>query len=246
MIFGNMPNDGGHLILSADERAAFVSEYPELAEFVRRLVGADDLINGAERYCLWLVNVKPEIIRQNAFIKDQSAPSGRVPKEKHSTNNTTSRRDAVSVWRGSPDRRPICNYSSPLIREAPLCSSGISARGKSAHDSCLFLPNAEPWEFGLITSRMHMAWLRNIGGRLKSDYRYSIGIVYDPFPWIGVDEEAREKINGLAQAVLVARKNHRIQRLPIFTTRTRCPLICARRIQRSTWRLMGSIARSRS
>jgi hypothetical protein len=75
-------------------------------------------------------------------------------------------------------------------------------------DSSLILQDADLWDFGLVTSRMHMAWLRNIGGRLKSDYRYSIGIVYNPFPWPDADDRTRAKIEGLAQAVLDARNNH--------------------------------------
>jgi hypothetical protein len=69
--------------------------------------------------------------------------------------------------------------------------------------------DADLWDFGLITSRMHMAWLRNIGGRLKSDYRYSIGIVYNPFPWPETpDQKNRNKVRSLAQAVLDVRMNH--------------------------------------
>ena len=67
---------------------------------------------------------------------------------------------------------------------------------------------ADLWDFGLVTSRMHMAWLRNIGGRLKSDYRYSIGIVYNPFPWPDVAEKIKEKIRVVAQSLLDARKSH--------------------------------------
>jgi hypothetical protein len=70
------------------------------------------------------------------------------------------------------------------------------------------IADADVWDFGLITSRMHMSWLRNIGGRLKSDYRYSIGIVYNPFPWPDDDVDSRTKITALAQAVLDARRNH--------------------------------------
>jgi hypothetical protein len=71
IVFGNMPNDGGHLILSSEERDALLAEHPSLSKFVRQLIGADDLINGAKRYCLWLVGAEPEIIRNNLFIKDR-------------------------------------------------------------------------------------------------------------------------------------------------------------------------------
>ncbi len=85
---------------------------------------------------------------------------------------------------------------------------GFQSHGEIAHDSCLFVPNATLSDFALITSRMHMSWLRNIGGRLKSDYRYSIGIVYNPFPWPQLDLAAKTKLEKLAKTVLDARAAH--------------------------------------
>jgi hypothetical protein len=208
LVYGNMPNDGGHLILSADEKEGFIKKFPKLSTLVRRLVGADDLINGTKRYCLWLVDAQPEILRKNDFIRDRLKLV--TDYRNKSTRVITKRLAQTPYLFGEIRQVPgpfaiIPRHSSETREYVPI---GFQSAGEIAHDSCLFLPNANLWSFGLITSRMHMAWLRNIGGRLKSDYRYSIGIVYNPFPWPDADEKAREKTRALAQAILDARKNH--------------------------------------
>jgi hypothetical protein len=208
MVFGNMPNDGGYLILTSEERNAFVAEYPALSKFVRRLIGADDLISGTERYCLWLVDAGPEIIRNNVFIRERVRLTAEYRRK--SRRAATQRLAETSYLFGEIRQTGgpfaiIPRHSSETRQYVPI---GFQHDGEIAHDSCLFKPDADLWDFGLVTSRMHMAWLRNIGGRLKSDYRYSIGIVYNPFPWPDADEKARAKIKALAQAVLDARSNH--------------------------------------
>jgi hypothetical protein len=208
LVYGNMPNDGGHLILSAEEKVGFAKKYPDLSKLVRRLVGADDLINGLKRYCLWLVGVQPEVFRKNDFIHNRLKL---VADYRSKSSRAATKRLAQTPYLFGEIRQVdgpfaiIPRHSSETREYVPV---GFQLSGEIAHDSCLFLPNANLWNFGLIVSRMHMAWLRNIGGRLKSDYRYSIGIVYNPFPWPDGDEKTGDKIRNLAQAVLDARNNH--------------------------------------
>jgi hypothetical protein len=157
---------------------------------------------------LWLKNAEPEIIRQNTVVKNRVH---QVAEYRKKSARPTTQRLAETPYLFGEIRQTegpfaiIPRHSSERRHYVPI---GFQHAGEIAHDSCLFLPNAEAWEFGLIASRMHMAWLRNIGGRLKSDYRYSIGIVYNPFPWTEPDGNARAKIGALAQTVLDARKNH--------------------------------------
>ncbi len=209
LIFGNMPNDGGHLILTESERSDFIAARAEDEKFIRRLVGADDLINGYLRYCLWLKDASPSDLRKSKKIMERLA----LVKEYRSKST----RRATKLLADQPALfGEIRQTDGPFIL-IPRHSSerreyipfGFQTSGEIAHDSCLFAPRADLWDFALITSRMHMAWLRFIGGRLKSDYRYSIGMVYNPFPWPAApDAKSREKIRALAQGVLDARAAH--------------------------------------
>ena len=206
LVFGNMPNDGGHLILSSGDREAFLAESQSNARYIRRLIGADDLLNGHRRYCLWLRGAAPQDIRNSSLIRERVRL---VYEYRNKSKRKRTRELAETPYLFGEIRQSdgpfaiIPRHSSERREYVPI---GFQQNGEIAHDSCLFLPNADIWDFGLITSRMHMAWLRNIGGRLKSDYRYSIGIVYNPFPWPKApDDKARSKVRALAQAVLNAR-----------------------------------------
>jgi hypothetical protein len=205
LVFGNMPNDDGNLVLSAAERALLLRETPELGPYIRRLLGAKDSIQGGERYCLWLKDADPRIIRNSAFVSD------RLKRNRAYRNGSTRGRTReladypglfgeirhtgepfVLVPRHSSERRdylPVDFFEGEEI----------------AHDSCLFMPGASLFDFALLASAMHMSWLRHIGGRLESRYRYSIGLVYNTFPWPDATPTQQKKIEALAQAVLDAR-----------------------------------------
>ncbi len=209
MLFGNMPNDGGHLILSPAEAAAAIQTDTAIAPYVRQLVGAHDSLNGEKRFCLWLDAAPPRVLRGNALVGDRLAAvrSYRAA----STRAATLRLAQTPAVFGEVRQRDgafilIPRHSSERRRYVPI---GFYRGGEIAHDSCLFLPDASLVEFGILTSAMHMSWLRHIGGRLKSDYRYSIGLVYNPFPWPSVSVADKTHLEGLAQAVLDARAAHR-------------------------------------
>lgn len=168
-------------------------------------MGAKDSIQGGDRYCLWLVDADPKIIRSSPFASD------RLTKNRAYRNGSTRARTRelanypalfgeirhtgepfVLVPRHSSERRdylPVDFFSGAEI----------------AHDSCLFMPGATLFDFAILASAMHMAWLRQIGGRIKSDYRYSISLVYNTFPWPDAGPTQRKNIEALAQAVLDAR-----------------------------------------
>jgi hypothetical protein len=203
--FGNMPNDGGHLILSEAEAHNFRVQHTGDFDLIRRLVGADDLINGSERYCLWLQNVSPVRLRSNSFVKSRIAKVAAY--RASSTRAATVRLSSTPSLFGEIRQRSgpvliIPRHSSERRLYVPF---GYFDDGAIVHDSCIFLPDATQYDFAILTSRMHMAWLRNVGGRLESRYRYSIGIVYNTFPWPQADDKARAKVSTLAQAVLDAR-----------------------------------------
>lgn len=205
ILFGNMPNDGGHLILSEQEAASFVQLAPKLAPFVRRLLGAADFLNSGIRYCLWLKDASTDILGVS-LVRDRL----RLNREYRATSSregTKKLADYPSLFGEiRHDARPFVLIPRHSSERREIVPMGFFDGNDIAHDSCLFLADANLADFALLTSSMHMAWLRHIGGRLKSDYRYSIGLVYNTFPL--PPAKGLSKLNPLAQAILDARAAH--------------------------------------
>lgn len=205
MLFGNMPNDGGHLILSAEEREIILKQEPDIYDLIRPLVGAHDLINGEKRYCFWLVGASPTKIRHSRIITERL--------EKVRQYRAASKRAATRALAATPalfgeirhTGEPfviIPRHSSERREYIPIdFNDGLSI----AHDSCVFVPGASLFDFSVLTSAMHMTWLRHIGGRLKNDYRYSAGLVLNTFPWPTTNDLQRSKIVDFAKGILDAR-----------------------------------------
>jgi len=205
MMFGNMPNDGGYLILSDAEAATVRSRDPDLSPYIRQLVGAQDSLNGERRFCFWLKDAPPALVRANPFVKDRLG-SVRAYRAASTRPATARLADTPGVF-GEIRQRDgafvlVPRHSSERRSYVPF---GFYENGEIAHDSCLFMPEASQAEFAILTSATHMSWLRHIGGRLKSDYRYSIGLVYNPFPWPTLTDADKARLDALAQAVLDAR-----------------------------------------
>ena len=207
MLFGNMPNDGGALILSQHEADALCRDN-EMRPFVRRLVGAHDTINGEYRYCLWLAEAPLAQVRGNDFIMGRLS-ANRTYRDA-STRAATKRLADIPALFGEirQSNGPfvlVPRHSSERRSYVPL---SFFDADEIAHDSSLFLPAGSVGTFGVLTSAIHMSWLRNIGGRLKSDYRYSISLVYNTFPWPNLTDADKARLDTLAQAVLDARAAH--------------------------------------
>lgn len=213
---GNKPIDGGYLLFSPDERAAFLSEEPGAADLFKRWLGADEFLNGIERWCLFLKDVAPERLRSLPRVVSQldlvrrfrlgeiNAKSGREAKAGQS-----SRALAATPTRFHVEFVPeghyllIPRHSSERRRVIPI---GFVDHHTLSGDANLVTTSATPFHFGVLQSTMHMAWVRYTCGRLKSDIRYSAGIVYNNFPWPDSpsDEQSRA-IEAAAQLVLDAR-----------------------------------------
>ncbi len=211
LLFGTQPLEDGNLTFSTAEKAAFTIQEPLSAPFFRPFVGARELLQGKERWILHTENINPAVLRKMPLVRDR-VRAVRAFRAK-STRAITKRlaqfptKYGVSVVPGKPfltiprvssERRDYTPYGwlePPAIpSEATLC-----------------LLDATLIEFALLTSAMHMAWLRHIGGRLKSDYRYSIGLVYNTFPTPPVfpENQARlSKLEPLVRAILDARASH--------------------------------------
>lgn len=205
MIFGSMANDGGNLFLNKDEKIEIEKKDPLSKKYIRKVFGAAEFINDRERYCLWLKDITPN------ELKNMPQVLKRVAKVKEHRLN--SKRKATRDLADTPHlfgeiRQPDTNYllvpsvSSENRRYIPI---GFISHGDIATNAVQIVPNATLYEFGIITSNVHMAWMRTTAGRLKSDYRYSSRLVYNTFPWPKADEAHRSKVEQTAQGILKAR-----------------------------------------
>ncbi|MDX1947625.1 MAG: DNA methyltransferase [Pirellulaceae bacterium] len=192
--FGSMPNDGGHLLLTSEEKAELVAREPEAAPFVHPFVGAEEFINGQERWCLWLVEAGAAQLRQLPLVRERIRA---VQKHRQASARATTRELATLAHLFGEIRQPTTNYllipgvSSETRRYIPI---GFLRPNVIASNLVNVVPGASLYHFGVLTSRMHMAWVRQVCGRLESRFRYSSQIVYNNFPWpveISAAKEAR-------------------------------------------------------
>ena len=201
MTYGNKPTDDGNLILSGAEREAILHDTPALAPFIRRYVGSRDFINADEvRYCLWLKDASPAIYHGNREVMRRLAA---VHDFRLSSSASPTRKMAEQQWQffSSPHTESpyllVPEVSSERRRYVPI---GFMDAHVIAANTVSIVPNATVCHFGVLTSSTHMAWMRVVAGRLKSDYRYSGAIVYNNFPWpdnaVGQGTKGTERTEG--------------------------------------------------
>jgi hypothetical protein len=214
IVFGSMPNDGGHLLLSDDEKRTLLRAEPAARPFIRRFYGSEEFINGINRWCLWLVDCAaadlrrmPEVMKRVAAVKKHRLASARE----------TTRGLAETPALFGEIRQPRTKYllipsvSSESRRYIPI---GFCKPDVVASNLALVVPRATPFHFGVLTSEMHMAWVRQVCGRLESRYRYSNKLVYNNFPWPqSVSDKQKAAVESAAQAVLDTRDQFKGQTL---------------------------------
>ena len=203
MTTGNRPADGGHLIIEAEEYADFIRREPKAKKYIKRLTGAAEFINSKDRYCLWLVDVSPKELRSMPLVMErielcrQDRLAGAPDRQKLA--------DTPSVFRETKNPKQymvVPRVSSENRRYIPI---GFLDENTIPTDSATIIEDATLYDFGILTSNVHMAWMRTVAGRLKSDYRYSAKIVYNNFPWPKATDEQKGKISETAKAILDAR-----------------------------------------
>ena len=205
MVYGNKPVDGGYLFLSPDERQEAIIKEPQIEKYIKRIYGSVEYINNKERYCLWLVNANPSEIRASSFIHNrvEQVKQFRLSSPKKATQDSAEYSTLFQEVR-QPDKEYIIvpRVSSENRRYVPV---GFMAPENIVNDSVQIIPDATLYHFGILESNVHMAWMRAVCGRLKSDYRYSKDVVYNNFPWPTPTEEQKAKIEQTAKAILDAR-----------------------------------------
>jgi len=207
MYLGNVPRDEGHYLFTKSEMFSFILLEPKSKIYFKKLISAREFINNEERYCLWLKEASPndlkhlnEISKRIQLVKEFRGKSTRDGTRKFANYPT--------LW--SEDRQPESDYiliplhSSENRKYIPI---GFFTKDDIVSNSCSFLPNATLFHFGILTSEMHMAWVRTVCGRIKSDFRYSNTIVYNNYPWPeNPSDKQKEAIEKAAQKVLDTRK----------------------------------------
>ena len=205
MMYGSKPTDGGHFLFTDEEKQAFLAAEPDAKQFIKRFIGAHDYFHSEKRWVLWLVGAAPSVIKALPRVQErvQAVASFRTTSAAKSTRSyqyptlfrqiTQPQTDYILIPRHSSENRPFIPF-------------GFFKKEIIVADSCLSLPGADMYDFGVISSTMHMAWVRYTCGRLKSDFRYSKDIVYNNFPWPDApSDKQRAAIEAAAQAVLDAR-----------------------------------------
>ncbi|MDD6086292.1 MAG: methylase [Oscillospiraceae bacterium] len=205
---GNQPIDDGNYLFTKQEMEEFIKSEPKSASYFKKWYGSREFINGLERYCLWLGECSPKELRSmpECMKRIENVRQFRLSSKRASTikladmptrfqtENMPSGNSIIIPETSSENRKYIpIGFISPEI----LCSNAVR-----------LIPNATLYHFGILTSNVHMAWVKTVCGRLKSDYRYSKDIVYNNFPWCNPTPEQKSKIEQTAQGILDARAKY--------------------------------------
>jgi len=209
MNFGNMPNENGRLILDSDEKRQLLKAAPNAAQFIRPLISAKEYFHGVQRWCIWLKDVAPGAYRGIPEIMDRVAA---VKEYRRKSDRAATKRLSSLPYLFGEIRQPQSRYvllpRHSSERRTYIPFTYFQPR-YIAHDSCLTLPNATLYHFGVLTSAMHIAWVCQVCGRLESRYRYSAKLVYNNFPWPpNATKAQRRKVEECAQKALKARQKY--------------------------------------
>jgi len=208
LVRGSMPTDDGNFLLTLDEKNKLLEEYPSSEKFIKQYMSGGDFLNGKERWCLWITDNDLEEAEKYDFIKQ--------------------RLNAVYEFRmksKAPSTRDYAKYYNRFrqisYKETPCIVIPLTSSERRKYIPCSFLSNptvvtnsagviynAEPWIMGILSSHMHMVWMRVIAGRLKTDYRYSSALVYNNFPFLSISEKQKEEITDLVFTILDEREQH--------------------------------------
>ena len=208
MRFGSMPRDGGGFVLTPEQREELIKKEPLAEKWIRPYIGANEYINNKERYCLWLVGASPAeirkcpmVLKRIAFVKKFREMSKAAATQKFALTPTL----FCQIAQPESDYIIVPNTSSSRRSYIPL---GYVSKDVIASNAASFVADVTLYHFGVLTSNVHMAWMRAVAGRLKSDYRYSKDIVYNNFPWPNPTAEQKALIERTAQDILSARAKY--------------------------------------
>ena len=209
MVKGSMPIDDGNFFLTPDEKNELIKKNPLAEKWIRPCVGSREFINKIPRFCLWLKDCPPDELRKMPLVY-QRVKNVREFRLKSKRAQTRKAADKPTLF--AEIRQPQTNYllipkvSSERRRYIPI---GYMNSETIVTDLAFSIPNANLFHFGVLTSSVHMNWVRLVAGRLRNDYRYSATVCYNPFPWpLFYPDSYKPRVEATAQKILDARKNY--------------------------------------
>ena len=208
MALGNAPKDDGAFILTEEEKKSFEAEYPNDSFFIKPFIGSEEFINDKIRFCLWIIDDNIKIAEENPLI------SARIEKCRNMRLN--SKKGATQKLASTPYKFGEIRYKDSECIIIPRVSSerreyipiGYLPAGTVVSDSAFAIYDAPKWLFAILTSKMHMAWVKTVGGRLETRYRYSAQLCYNTFPFPTISEAQKAELANLAQDILDLREEH--------------------------------------
>lgn len=208
MVRGSQPSDGGNLIMEPADRDALLAAAPDSNPFVKRYMGSSEFINDGERYCLWVEPIDAVTV---TTISALGSRLEKVAAFRRGRNDKATQDFALRPWQfKQPAYKPTDSIIMPRVSSASREYIPIGYLGPDTviSDAAFAVYDADPWVFALLTSRIHMAWTRAVGGRMKTDYRYSNTIVYNNFPVPPLNDAMKERLTVAALRVLDVREYH--------------------------------------
>ncbi|WP_446785451.1 class I SAM-dependent DNA methyltransferase [Macellibacteroides fermentans] len=208
MMYGNKATDDGNLILSGDEKDRLVTTLPEIKKYIRKFIGSQEFIRGEERWCIY---IKDDQYNEAKQIEVLNVRFERTRKFRSESTEKATRNTSITPYKfffssyNETNSIIIPRHSSENREYIPI---GFIDANTIIADSANAVYNAQMWIFGILTSKMHMAWVKTVGGRLKTDYRYSAQLCYNTFPFPEISEEKKKEIEEAAEEVLCVRAEH--------------------------------------
>lgn len=209
MRFGNMPIDGGNFILKKEEKDAIISKEPQAEKYIHKYIMAKDFLNSGEKYCIWLDDYNPAELQKCPLILERIENVRKIRSE--------SKRKATRELSKTPTRFAVISQPSNDYILIPLTTSSnreyipmtIVNKDVIANNTCGVVNSDDKFIFGILTSKMHMTWVKFVAGRLKEDYRYSSSIVYNNYPFpVNVPDNLREAIGKCAEDIIKIRESY--------------------------------------
>lgn len=206
MNFGNMAADGGNLLFTEKEKDEFINLEPNATKYIKEVVSAQEFLNGKRRFCLWLEEIDKEEYEKLTLVKQ------RVSKNKIVRLNSSRPKLAEIPHLFAQITQPkdeefilIPRVSSENRKYIPI---GFFSPNYVSLDSCMVIAPAQPWVFAIVTSNMHMVWVRAVGGKLEERLRYSAKLCYNTFPFPEISEKQKENLNQYVFDILDERAKH--------------------------------------
>lgn len=209
MLFGNMPRDGGHFVLSADERAILLKSYPELARFVRPYLGSEQMIQGKPRWCVWIEAKDSEFAGKHPYLRTvlDQVREFRASSAAASTRDFSSKPHRFVQIAGTAKRYTLA-VAKVSSERRPYLPVHLFDREAIVSDLLFALYDAPLWNMSIVASRLHLVWIGTVCGKMKTDFRYSNTLGWNTFPVPTLTEKNKADLTTCAENILLAREAH--------------------------------------